>query len=210
MRVHGELSPTTLLLHKQSRSSAPWWTLQTPRVTNQLYSLPLHFTSMELDEGRDPVLHLSLPKPQWVGENGMLAGPHLVWLMLGVEVQFCWTLLFFLPHPTILMRESEHHLLLRGVGWKISCLSVLLLPAAREIKVPPAASAEQEMGHRPSPLDTAERESWVAASSFCMMEVRQGGRLAPSLTCWNHRDHGLLQWQPTIKYLLIVVWEHQR
>lgn len=122
----------------------------------------------------------------------------------------CWTLLFFLPHPSILVRESEHHLLLPGVGWKISCLSVLLLPPSREIKVPPPASAEQETGYRPSLVDTAERESWVAASCFCMMEVRQGGRLAPSLTCWNHRGRGLLQWQPTIKYLLTVVWEYQR
>lgn len=92
----------------------------------------------------------------------------------------CWTLLFFLPDPTILVRESEHHLLLPGVGGKISCLSVLLLLPSREIKVPPPASAEQEMGHRPSPLDTAERESWVAASRFCVMAGRQGGRLAPS------------------------------
>lgn len=69
----------------------------------------------------------------------------------------CWTLLFFLPHPSILVRESEHHLLLPGVGWKISCLSVLLLPPSREIKVPPPASAEQETGYRPSLVDTAER-----------------------------------------------------
>lgn len=104
--VHGELSASTLLLHRQSRSlildglsSAPWWTLQTLGANNQLHSLPLHFTSMELDEGRDPGLHLGLLRPQCVGENGMLAGPHLVWLMLGVEVQLAGLFSSSCPTP---------------------------------------------------------------------------------------------------------------
>lgn len=136
---------------------------------------------MELDEGRDPGLHLGLLETTVCGRKSY-AG----WAPLGLADARGPQLLglFFLPDPTISVRESEHHLLLPGVGGKISCL---LSPAAsassREIKVPPPASAEQEMGHRPSPLDTAERESWVAASRFCVMAGRQGGRLAPSQTC---------------------------
>lgn len=101
--------------------------------------------------------------------------------------------------------ESEHHLLLPGVEWKFSCLSVLLLSPSRKIKVPPPASAEQEMkvSSRLSPPDTAEWEHWIAASCFCMTEVRRGGRSAwpaettGTVACYS----GCLK---SIKYLSII------